>query len=134
MTATSMTNRSARRWWECSRASASRWTSTPSRNRNSSPRSRRRRLRFVFYLLGWTPTTLESFNVFQYIMVAGRQDQLGGNNVGDYCNPKVDELARAGLQEPDESKRDNIFKQAWQISLFDDVGYIRCISRPRWGV
>ena len=48
-----------------------------------------------FYLLGWTPTTLESFNVFQYIM--GCRDpktNWGGNNVGDYCNPKVDALAR----------------------------------------
>ena len=51
-----------------------------------------------FYLLGWTPATLESFNVFQYIM--GCRDpktNWGGNNVGDYCNPKVDELARKAL-------------------------------------
>ena len=31
-----------------------------------------------FYLLGWTPTTLESFNVFQYIMgCRDPEDQLG---------------------------------------------------------
>ena len=66
-----------------------------------------------FYLLGWTPTTLESYNVFQYIM--GCRDpktNWGGNNVGGYCNPKVDELARQALQEPDEAKRDDDFARA----------------------
>ena len=71
-----------------------------------------------FYLLGWTPSTLESFNVFQYIM--GCRDpktNWGGNNVGGYCNPKVDALARKALEEPDEEKRDDIFAKAWQMSL-----------------
>ena len=89
-----------------------------------------------FYLLGWTPTTLESYNVFQFIM--GCRDpktNWGGNNVGDYCNPKVDELARKAIQEPDEAKRDEDFKQAWQISLFDDVGYIPLHQQAlAWGV
>jgi peptide/nickel transport system substrate-binding protein len=89
-----------------------------------------------FYLLGWTPTTLESFNVFQYIM--GCRDpktNWGGNNVGDYCNPMVDALAKAALQQPDEHKRDDIFKQAWQISLFDDVAYIPLHQQAlAWGV
>ena len=59
----------------------------------------------------------------------------GGNNVGDYCNPKVDELARKAIQEPDEAKRDEDFKQAWQISLFDDVGYIPLHQQAlAWGV
>ena len=78
-----------------------------------------------FYLLGWTPSTLESYNVFQYIL--GCRDDKGnggGNNVGGYCNPKVDALAKQALQEPDQEKRDDIFKQAWQMSLFDDVSYI----------
>src|SRR5271163_40654 len=52
-----------------------------------------------FYLLGWTPATLESFNVFQYIMgCRNPKTNWGGNNVGDYCNPKVDELARKALR------------------------------------
>ena len=64
-----------------------------------------------FYLLGWTPTTLESYNVFQYIMgCRNPKTNWGGNNVGDYCNPKVDELARKALQEPDEAKRDDDFQ------------------------
>ena len=89
-----------------------------------------------FYLLGWTPATLESFNVFQYIIgCRNPKTNWGGNNVGDYCNPKVDELARAALQEMDEEKRDDVFKQAWQISLFDDVGYIPLHQQAlAWGV
>jgi peptide/nickel transport system substrate-binding protein len=30
-----------------------------------------------FYLLGWTPSTLESFNVFQYIMGCRNPKELG---------------------------------------------------------
>ena len=89
-----------------------------------------------FYLLGWTPSTLESYNVFQYII--GCRDEKGnggGNNVGGYCNPKVDQLAKEALQEPDQEKRDDIFKQAWQISLFDDVSYIPLHQQAlAWGV
>jgi peptide/nickel transport system substrate-binding protein len=89
-----------------------------------------------FYLLGWTPSTLESYNVFQYIIQCrDEKGNGGGNNVGNYCNPKVDALARQALQEPDQEKRDDIFKQAWQISLFDDVAYIPLHQQAlAWGV
>jgi len=44
-------------------------------------------------------------------------------------------LARAALQEADEAKRDEIFAQAWRISLFDDVGYIPLHQQAlAWGV
>jgi peptide/nickel transport system substrate-binding protein len=89
-----------------------------------------------FYLLGWTPTTLESFNVFQYIMgCRDAKTNWGGNNVGGYCNPKVDALARKALQETDEAARDEDFRQAWQISLFEDIAYIPLHQQPlAWGV
>ena len=86
-----------------------------------------------FYLLGWTPSTLESFNVFQYIM--GCRDpktNWGGNNVGDYCNPKVDALAREALQEPDEEKRDEIFARSLaNVARSTTWATFRSISR-RW--
>jgi peptide/nickel transport system substrate-binding protein len=89
-----------------------------------------------FYLLGWTPSTLESYNVFQYIIQCrDEKGNGGGNNVGGYCNPKVDQLARDALQESDLEKRDDVFKQAWQISLFDDVSYIPLHQQAlAWGV
>jgi peptide/nickel transport system substrate-binding protein len=89
-----------------------------------------------FYLLGWTPTTLESYNVFQYIMgCRDAKTNWGGNNAGGYCNPKVDALAKEALQEPDLAKRDQIFARAWRISLFDDVGYVPLHQQAlAWGV
>ncbi|MFI4996283.1 MAG: hypothetical protein ACHQAQ_10930 [Hyphomicrobiales bacterium] len=88
-----------------------------------------------FYLLGWTPSTLESYNVFQYILGCYDQKGHGQNNVSRYCNPKVDQVADSALQEPDEEKRDDVFKQAWQIALFDDVGYIPLHQQAlAWGV
>ena len=132
-----MTSRSARRSSACWRGSASRWTSTRSRNRSSSPRSRAAGgYDSSFYLLGWTPTTLESFNVFQYIVgCRNEKTNWGGNNVGDYCNPKVDALARQALQEPNEEKRDDDFAKGWKISIFDDVGYIPLHQQAlAWGV
>jgi peptide/nickel transport system substrate-binding protein len=89
-----------------------------------------------FFLLGWTPITFESYNVFQYIM--GCRDpktNWGSNNIGGYCNPKVDALARQAIQEPDETKRDEDFTRAWQISLVDDVAYIPLHQQAlAWGV
>jgi peptide/nickel transport system substrate-binding protein len=59
----------------------------------------------------------------------------GGNNVGGYCNPKVDALAREALAEPSEDKRDAYFAEAWRISLMDDVAYIPLHQQPLgWGV
>ncbi len=60
----------------------------------------------------------------------------GDNNVGGYCNPKVDQLAKDALQETDQEKRDDIFKQSSQISLFDDVcSYIPLHQQAlAWGV
>ncbi|SDQ95084.1 peptide/nickel transport system substrate-binding protein [Rhizobiales bacterium GAS113] len=78
-----------------------------------------------FFLLGWTPGTFESYNVFQYdIQCRDEKGNGGGNNIGGYCNPKVDQLARDALQEQDQEKRDDIFRKAWQLALFDDVSYI----------
>jgi peptide/nickel transport system substrate-binding protein len=90
----------------------------------------------AFFLLGWTPITFESYNVFQYIV--GCRDpktNWGSNNIGGYCNPKVDALARKGLEEPNEAKRDEDFVRAWQISLVDDVAYIPLHQQASaWGV
>jgi peptide/nickel transport system substrate-binding protein len=89
-----------------------------------------------FYLQGWTPSTLESFNTFSYVFHC--RDEKGNGaaaNLGGYCNPKVDELAFAALQEPDQEKRDDIFKQAWQLALFDDVSYVPLHQQAlAWGV
>ena len=89
-----------------------------------------------FFLVGWTPTTLETFNVFQWIIgCRNAKTGWGGNNLGGYCNPKVDDLARRALTEPDDASRDADFSEAWHISIMDDVAYIPLHQQPlAWGV
>ena len=56
-----------------------------------------------FYLLGWTPATMDSQNVLNDIM--GCRDDpkssRGEANLGGYCNKKLDALADQVLLETD---------------------------------
>src|SRR5438270_452288 len=65
-----------------------------------------------FYLLGWTPGTLDSHNVL-YDILGCRDDPAssrGEANLGGYCNKKMDELTDKVLQEPDTTKRDQLIR------------------------
>jgi peptide/nickel transport system substrate-binding protein len=89
-----------------------------------------------FYLLGWTPGTLDSHNVLHDIM--GCRDDPKSNrgeaNLGGYCNKKVDELAEKVLQESDPNKRDLLIKEAFEIAN-KDFGYIPLHQQAlAWGV
>jgi peptide/nickel transport system substrate-binding protein len=89
-----------------------------------------------FYLLGWTPGTLDSHNVLHDIM--GCRDDPKSNrgeaNLGGYCNKKVDELAEKVLQESDSNKRDLLIKEAFEIAN-KDFGYIPLHQQAlAWGV
>jgi peptide/nickel transport system substrate-binding protein len=89
-----------------------------------------------FYLLGWTPASLDSHNVLNDIM--GCRDDpkssRGENNLGGYCNKKVDELTDQVLLETDNSKRDQLIKQAFELSA-KDYGYIPLHQQAlAWGV
>ncbi len=89
-----------------------------------------------FYLLGWTPGTLDAHNVLFDIM--GCRDDPKSNrgeaNLGGYCNKKVDELADKVLQEPDTAKRDLLIKEAFEIGA-KDFGYIPLHQQAlAWGV
>jgi peptide/nickel transport system substrate-binding protein len=78
-----------------------------------------------FYLLGWTPGSFDSWNVLAN-MYRCRDEKGGGgnNNVGNYCNPKVEELTQKILVEPDTAKRDQLIKAAYEIGQNQDWGYI----------
>ena len=70
-----------------------------------------------FYLLGWTPGTLDSHNVL-YDIMGCRDDpksSRGEANLGGYCNKKLDELADKVLVESDTAKRDLLIKEAFEI-------------------
>ncbi len=89
-----------------------------------------------FYMLGWTPNTLDSHNVLYEIM--GCRDNpassRGDTNVGGYCNKDFDALTDKVLQETDPSKRDLLIKQAYEISI-KDFAYIPLHQQAlAWGV
>ncbi|WP_460448230.1 ABC transporter substrate-binding protein [Alsobacter sp. SYSU BS001988] len=89
-----------------------------------------------FYLLGWTPGTLDSHNVLYDIM--GCRDDAnvarGETNLGGYCNKKLDALTDQILVETDVNKRNQLIKQAFQIG-FDDYSYIPLHQQSlAWGV
>lgn len=89
-----------------------------------------------FYLLGWTPGTLDSHNVLHDII--GCRDNpnssRGEANLGGYCNKKVDALTDQILQETNTDKRDQLIKQAFEI-VQKDYGYIPLHQQAlAWGV
>ncbi|MBR1218482.1 ABC transporter substrate-binding protein [Bradyrhizobium sp. U87765 SZCCT0131] len=89
-----------------------------------------------FYLLGWTPNTLDSHNVL-YDIIGCRDDvksPRGETNLGGYCNKKVDALTDQIQVETDTGKRDQLIKQAFQL-VMDDYGYIPLHQQAlAWGV
>ncbi len=90
-----------------------------------------------FYLLGWTPGTMDAHNVLNDLMMCRTADGSGGKgqfNNGGYCNPKVDELAQKVLVEADTAKRDAMIMEAF-TTLHEDVGYIPLHQQAlAWGV
>ena len=89
-----------------------------------------------FYLLGWTPGTLDSQNVLYEIM--GCRDDPKSNrgeaNLGGYCNKKLDEIADKVLLEPDTAKRDLLIKDGFEIAA-KDFGNIPLHQQAlAWGV
>jgi peptide/nickel transport system substrate-binding protein len=89
-----------------------------------------------FYLLGWTPATMDSQNVMNDIM--GCRDDpkssRGEANLGGYCNKQFDALADKVLLETDQTKRDQLIKQAFEIAN-KDYAYIPLHQQAlAWGV
>ncbi|MHB8269764.1 ABC transporter substrate-binding protein [Bradyrhizobium sp.] len=89
-----------------------------------------------FYMLGWTPGTLDAHNVLQDILGC-RDDPTSGsgnNNLGGYCNKDLDAITGKVLQETDTAKRDQLIKSAFEI-LSKDWGYIPLHQQAlAWGV
>ncbi|WP_158668818.1 ABC transporter substrate-binding protein [Bradyrhizobium guangdongense] len=90
-----------------------------------------------FYLLGWTPGTMDSHNVLHDILGC-REDPKDPNrgqaNLGGYCNKDLDALTDKILVEADTAKRDLLIKQAFDISI-KDYAYIPLHQQSlAWGV
>ncbi|MEQ8651403.1 MAG: ABC transporter substrate-binding protein [Kiloniellales bacterium] len=88
-----------------------------------------------FYLLGWTPGSFDSWNVLHNLHGCRNEAGDGGPfNLGGYCNPKVDELTGQILVETDADKRDDLIKQAYDITT-GEVAYVPLHQQGlAWGV
>ena len=76
-----------------------------------------------FYLLGWTPGSFDSWNVFNNLLVCRDESGAGKFNLGGYCNQRVTELSSMILSETDISKRNAMIAEAYQL-VHEDRGYI----------
>ncbi|MDB9857496.1 ABC transporter substrate-binding protein [Pelagimonas varians] len=88
-----------------------------------------------FYLLGWSPSSFDSWNVLTQLHGCRTQNEgTGPFNIGGYCNLKVDELAAQVLVENDAAKRDELIAQAYKMTT-DDVAYLPLHQQGlAWGV
>ncbi|KAA5605965.1 ABC transporter substrate-binding protein [Roseospira marina] len=85
-----------------------------------------------FYMLGWTPSTLDAHNAMRDLLMCTKDD-FGKFNLGRYCNPEIDELAKAVQSEIDPNKRQVMISEAFQI-MQNDWGYIPLHQQPlSWG-
>ena len=89
-----------------------------------------------FYLLGWTPGSFDSWNVLANMYGCRDEKGVGGNNnVGNYCNPKMEELIKQVLVENDTGKRDQLIKTAYQLGQEQEWAYVPLHQQALgWGV
>jgi len=88
-----------------------------------------------FYLLGWTPSSYDSWNVLSNVYRCRDHDGRGGMfNIGGYCNREVDALTGRILQENDAETRLDLITQAFEMTTAD-VAYIPLHQQGlAWGV
>jgi len=75
-----------------------------------------------FYLLGWTPDSLDSGSVIANLLVPPDQGGLKWNG-GHYGNPRITELSAKIQVETDDQRREEMVAEVWRI-MKEDVGYI----------
>lgn len=86
-----------------------------------------------FYLLGWTPTSLDAHDVLRDL-IACRGEGAGRYNLGGYCNMKVDALIKKIQSETNQKIRQSMIEEAFRIHA-SDVGHIPLHQQPlSWGV
>ena len=87
-----------------------------------------------FYLLGWTPATYDAHNALNALTACPDDKGAGLFNLGAYCNPKLDELTRAIQAETDQTKRNALFKEAFDLHAAD-IGHLPLHQQAlAWGV
>ncbi|MEI8144728.1 MAG: ABC transporter substrate-binding protein [Alphaproteobacteria bacterium] len=90
-----------------------------------------------FYLIGWTPGSLDSWNVLHNLIRCRDDTGSGGRgatNLGGYCSPRVDALTDQILTEVDTAKRNAMIAEAFKI-VHDEAGFIPLHQQAlAWGV
>jgi peptide/nickel transport system substrate-binding protein len=76
-----------------------------------------------FYMLGWTPSTVDAHNVLYPIMSTPGEGGRGQFNLGAYSNARVDELTNLVASETDDKKRNEMIREALKIHQ-DEVGHL----------
>ena len=76
-----------------------------------------------FYLLGWTPSGYDSHNALTSVMASPAEKGQGQFNLGSYSNAKLDELTLKIQSETDQTKRNAMIREAFEIHA-NDVGHI----------
>lgn len=88
-----------------------------------------------FYLLGWTPSSFDSYNVLHNLH--GCRDDAGKGgpfNLGGYCNEDVDNLAAKVLSENNPERRDALIAEAFELTT-SETAYIPLHQQQlAWGV
>ncbi|WP_428485328.1 ABC transporter substrate-binding protein [Rhodopila sp.] len=67
-----------------------------------------------FYMLGWTPATYDAHNVL-YTLLGTRNGKRGEVNDGGYSNPTLDALTDKIGVETDQTRRNDMIRQAIEI-------------------
>ncbi|MBU6436064.1 MAG: ABC transporter substrate-binding protein [Betaproteobacteria bacterium] len=87
-----------------------------------------------FYLLGWTPSTIDSHDPLYSLMATPGAGGQGQFNLGSYSNPKLDELTAKIQSETDQTKRNAMIHEAMKIHQ-DDIGHLPLHQQAlAWGV
>ncbi|MBE9476142.1 MAG: ABC transporter substrate-binding protein [Proteobacteria bacterium] len=87
-----------------------------------------------FYLLGWTPGSIDAHNVYQNLLSCqNEEEKLGAFNLGNYCNDRVDEITKLIGSETDQAKRQALIEEGFKL-VQDEVGYLPLHQQPlSWG-
>jgi peptide/nickel transport system substrate-binding protein len=87
-----------------------------------------------FYMLGWTPSSFDAYDVFNALMACPAADGSGQFNVGGYCNARLDDAVKQIGAAADKAQRNAWIRKAWEISAAD-IGYIPLHQQAlAWGV
>jgi peptide/nickel transport system substrate-binding protein len=88
-----------------------------------------------FYLLGWTPSTIDSHNIL-YNLLSCQNEETGAGlfNLGNYCNERVDQITTAVEKETDRNTRQELIDEGFRI-VQEEYGYLPLHQQPlSWGV